>query len=327
MNINRQDIDDSISFLLNLINNRSLDLDRDNIELFINFVYQEGYIMTFNDKILQYFHNKSKEELNELADEFRLHEELNVLMIESFHIRNRNELKKKLIEIEQKVEDDELITAAFELQNRREQKKILIDIENKPKKTKIKFLYLISSIAASITILLFITLQKNSLYMYDTAATEAYVSLAYTDITLTESEITYSGNTLRGDEYVINNYNQIETIKLLDAIEAVKNENYYHAKDIFNQFQISLEENPELSLFLCIAQLNTNDANQAIKNLEYLKKLNGFRYKDETKLNLAFAYIKNEEPKKAIPILKELVKNNKNKVSEIAYITLNKLEN
>lgn len=356
MNINQQDIDDSISYLLNLINNRSLDLDHDNIELFINFVYQEGYTESFNGKLLQYFQNKSKEELNELADEFRLHEEFNALMIYSFHIGNRNELKRDLIEIEQEGEADELITAAFELQNRREQKQLLVNLEKKPYKSKFRFLYFISGIAASITLVLFIFLQQissssseiatsempatqeNTTEVYSTdksfsaeptvekSSIRVHNKLAYADISLTRSELKFSGDNFRGDEFYIENYTQEDTPILFEAIEAVKNENYNQAIDIFKQFEINIDKNPELSLFLSIAQFNTNEVNVAIQNLEYLKKLDSFAYKDEAKLNLAFAYLKNEELNKAIPILKELKNSNKGKIAEIAFITLNELD-
>lgn len=113
---------------------------------------------------------------------------------------------------------------------------------------------------------------------------------------------------VRGGEILFQNYTKSETDEAMKAIELFKNNNFEKSK----QMLIALspkEKNNQLLLFLAIAQLKTNEVNEAVSNLEYLNTISNYEFTDEVKFYLALGYIKQNEKKKAKGLLVALVTN------------------
>ena len=70
-------------------------------------------------------------------------------------------------------------------------------------------------------------------------------------------------------------------------------------------------------LFLAIAQLKTNQVEQAVSNLEYLNTISNYEFADEVKFRLALGYINQNKKSKAKDLLVSLVSTN-NKYSNTA---------
>lgn len=113
---------------------------------------------------------------------------------------------------------------------------------------------------------------------------------------------------VRGGEILFQNYTKSETDEAMEAIELFKNNNFEKSK----QMLIALspkEKNNQLLLFLAIAQLKTNEVNEAVSNLKYLNAISNYEFTDEVKFHLALGYIKQNEKKKAKDLLVALVTN------------------
>lgn len=112
----------------------------------------------------------------------------------------------------------------------------------------------------------------------------------------------------RGGEIIFKNFTKSETEEAMEAIELFKNNNFENSKRILITLNPK-EKNNQLLLFLAIAQLKTNEVNEAVSNLEYLNALSNYEFSDEAKFHLAMGYIKQNEKKKAKVLLVALVTN------------------
>lgn len=121
------------------------------------------------------------------------------------------------------------------------------------------------------------------------------------------STVSESGG-VRGGEILFKNFTKSETEDTMEAIELFKNNNFEKSKRILITLNPK-EKNNQLLLFLAIAQLKTNEVNEAVSNLEYLNAISHYEFSDEAKFHLAVGYIKQNEKKKAKVLLVALVTN------------------
>lgn len=121
------------------------------------------------------------------------------------------------------------------------------------------------------------------------------------------STVSESGG-VRGGEILFKNFTKSETEEAMEAIELFKNNNFEKSKRILITLNPK-EKNNQLLLFLAIAQLKTNEVNEAVSNLEYLNAISNYEFSDEAKFHLAVGYIKQNEKKKAKVLLVALVTN------------------
>ena len=134
--------------------------------------------------------------------------------------------------------------------------------------------------------------------------------------------VSVSGD-VRGGEILFQNYTKSETEKAMEAIELFKNNNFENSKRILIVLNPK-EKNNQLLLFLAIAQLKTNEVNEAISNLKYLNAISNYEFSDEVKFHLALGYIKQNENKKAKDLLVTLASAN-NKYSRKSQEILNNM--
>ena len=113
---------------------------------------------------------------------------------------------------------------------------------------------------------------------------------------------------VRGGEILFKNFTKSETEEAMEAIELFKNNNFENSKRILITLNPK-EKNNQLLLFLAIAQLKTNEVNEAVSNLEYLNAISNYEFSDEAKFHLALGYIKQNEKKKAKVLFVTLVTN------------------
>ena len=190
-------------------------------------------------------------------------------------------------------------------------------LTNNKKETKVISLYLMKygSIAA-IFIIGFMIWQPNKLsndklfsqYNSDQSTIKSidYQKMA----TISESSDT------RGGEILFQNYSNSETEEAITAIELFKNDNFEKSRQILTNLN-PRERNNKLLLFLTIAQLKTNQVEQAVSNLEYLNTIFNYEFADEVKFRLALGYINQNKKSKAKDLLVSLVRTN-NKYSNTA---------
>ena len=92
-------------------------------------------------------------------------------------------------------------------------------------------------------------------------------------------------------------------------IQLFKNNNFENSKRILITLNPK-EKNNQLLLFLAIAQLKTNEVNEAVSNLEYLNAISNYEFADE-----ALGYINQNKKRKAKDLLVTLASAN-NKYSQ-----------
>lgn len=128
---------------------------------------------------------------------------------------------------------------------------------------------------------------------------------------------------VRGGEVMLQNYSKSETDEAMEAIALFKNGNYENSKRILQALNPKAKNN-QLLLFLAIAQLKTNEVNQAVSSLEYLNAISNFEYIDDVKFYLALGYINKNEKQKAKVLLVNITSLN-NKYSKNSKEILDKL--
>jgi hypothetical protein len=309
----------------------NLSLSEDKISMFLELILENLPENSSDETIIKSLELLTDNDIRKLEEQFKKEVEFNNLISKSFQLNKRKQLLESIKELDKDSEDfefDKNISKAFQIEKRQELKRKLklIDknTESEPGWTITIRPYLKAlSIAASI--LLFIGIWQPQHFSDKKLYSDYLSNLDNNSIAdFTKTDIVIEQNGLRGEEEHFRNYNDIETIHLLEAIANVKQKKFEYALRIFNTHHIVKEKNPGLTLYVSIAQLNTDNLNDAILNLEYLSKLSGFIYRDESKFHLAFAYLKLGERRKAKQLLKELV-NSKSKFSSQAQITLDKI--
>jgi hypothetical protein len=130
---------------------------------------------------------------------------------------------------------------------------------------------------------------------------------SFASIDYSKLENTSDASGTRGSEYILKNYSLSETETALQAVKLFNERNFENAKKLLTDLSPK-EKNPELLIFLAIAQLNTNDIAKAISNLEFLYILQKYSYSDEVEFHLAMAYIKVDKINEAKSLLKSQIK-------------------
>lgn len=128
---------------------------------------------------------------------------------------------------------------------------------------------------------------------------------------------------VRGGEILFKNYSKSETEEAIVAIDLFKNNNFEKSKRILITLNPK-EKNNQLLLFLAIAQLKTNEVNEATSNLEYLNEISNYEFSDEVKFHLALGYLKQNKKKKAKDLF-VAVATNDNKYSKPSQEILDKI--
>lgn len=182
--------------------------------------------------------------------------------------------------------------------------------------SKISFSWMKYASIAAIFIIGFMIWQPNKLSNKDlfsqyNSAQSFNQSIDYNKIIA----ISESGG-IRGGEVLLQNYSKSETDEAMEAIELFKNNNFENSKRILITLNPK-EKNNQLLLFLAIAQLKTNEVNEAVSSLEYLNAISNYEFADEVKFHLALGYINQNKKKKAKDLLITLVHTN-NKYSNTA---------
>ena len=331
MNFEINDINNSQTHLIALVEEGILSIDIDKIKEFVDFIIFNIDPDSLKENLLKTIQSFSVVEVKNLQDRFINENYFDEIIAKAFQLEKRRQLKQKLIQLDlETTEDstDEIIAKAFQIEKRKELKLKLQTLERdlKIEETKVisiqSFLKVIS-IAASL-ILIFLVWQPQ--HSSDKKLFANYSShLDSSSIwDFTNSDLIKEQTGLRGEEEYFRNYSYDETLQLLEAINLVKEKEFDKGKKIFTKLHVEKDKNPGLTLYLSIAQLNTGDLDKAITNLEYLNKLQSFLYQDDAKFHLAFAYLKENKRKRAKDLLKDLV-NSKSKYSAQAKQTLKKI--
>lgn len=331
MNFEINDINNSQTHLIALVEEGILSIDIDKIKEFVDFIIFNIDSDSLKENLLKTIQSFSVVELKNLQDKFINENYFDEIIAKAFRLEKRRQLKQKLIQLDlEATEDstDEIITKAFQIEKRKELKLKLQTLErdSKIEETKvisIQSFFKVISIAASL-ILIFLIWQpqhssdKKLFANYSSHLDSGSIS------DFTNSDLIKEQTGLRGEEEYFRNYGYDETLQLLEAINLVKEKDFEKGKEIFTKLHVEKEKNPGLALYLSISQLNTSDLNNAITNLEYLDKLKGFSYQDDAKFHLAFAYLKANERRRAKEIFQSLANGN-TKYSAQAKQTLKKI--
>lgn len=331
MNYDQSEIENFKTFLLKELEEGKLNVSENKFTEFSQFILKNLPEDSSNKSIIQRFQLFTDNDIKILAEQFNKEDVFNNLITKSFRIEKRKQLKESIKELENDFQDfefDKNISKAFQIEKRQELKKKLKIIDKsveskKPWTITIRPYLKILGIAASI--LLVIGIWQPQHFSDEKLYSDYLSNLDNNSIAdYTKTDIVIEQNGLRGEEKHFQNYNDIETNQLLEAIANVKQKRFEYALGIFNTHHVVKEKNPGLALYLSIAQLNTDNLSDAILNLEYLTKLSGFLYHDESKFHLAYAYLKLGERSKAKELLKELA-SSQSKFSDQAKLTLDKI--
>lgn len=331
MNFEQDDIEKCKIYFHSQLERKVLSIEAEQLNAFVEFIVDNIIPDSLKGNLLNTIQSYTREELEIIQEKFIQKTEFDGLLSKSFHVEKRKHLKEKLVQLDKEQEESafgDSITKAFQTGKRAELKEKLQNLESESTSRTAKLISLrpylkAVGIAASI-ILIFLVWQPQ--HSSDKKLFADYSNgLNNNSIAdFTQTELIKEQNGLRGEEEHFRNYTYDETLQLLESIELVKQKRFENAKETFNRFRIKKEETPGLTLYLAIAQLNSDDLDEAIQNLEYLNKIPNFLYADETKFHLAFAYLKSGKRKKAKELLNQLA-NNKNKFTEQASQTLKKI--
>jgi hypothetical protein len=195
--------------------------------------------------------------------------------------------------------------------------------ENKKPSKYLKFQYFKYLIAASIVAFgLFIWQPTKSsddeLFAYYNSSLE---NLTQDNLESLDYDITNS--TTRGDDIIFQNYSPIESENIIVALSYFKDKNYDQAKARLGELKPKGKNN-QILFFLALSQLNTNDVEESIANLEFLKIQEDFNLLDDVKFHLAMAYLKKGNRNSSKNLLKDLKSSDSN-VSSEAKIILDKM--
>jgi tetratricopeptide (TPR) repeat protein len=110
----------------------------------------------------------------------------------------------------------------------------------------------------------------------------------------------------RGREEGSVDYSVIDEEEILQGLRLLKEGNFDRAKLIFEK-QNSRYNKEELQFYLALARLNSNEVDKAISSLENLAMDKESTIKGPVNFNLALAYLKSGQRKKAREILQSIV--------------------
>jgi hypothetical protein len=327
MNFDQYDIERTKAFF----QSRSTLVESGQLNSFIAFIADHITPDSLKETLFDTLQAYTPEELRNFEERFVQENEFDNLLSKSFRLEKRIDLKAKLLQLDKEQAGsafDESLTKAFEEVIRRELKVKIrtLELGRKSKAAKVisikPYLKVISVAAAIILIVLVWQPQHSSNQQLFADYSNRLNNRLISDYA--QSEIIFDRAGLRGGDAHFKNYTYNETLKLLEAIDLVKQKRFESAIQAFNQFNVKKEDNPGLALYLSIAQLNSDHVNDALTNLVFLDSLPDFLYEEDAQFHLAFAYLKSGERKKAKQILHRLADGN-GKFAEPAKQTLKKM--
>lgn len=128
----------------------------------------------------------------------------------------------------------------------------------------------------------------------------------------------------RGPEMTLNGFTATETEALAQAVDKLQAKDYQNAKVLLKQLVLTKGEQPVLLRNLAVAQLNSNEVAEAVRNLENLSQQPTLPAKEEVKYDLALGYIKQGNLSQARPLLQEIAHSN-SKLATSASAILDKM--
>ncbi|WP_300436004.1 hypothetical protein [Christiangramia sp.] len=109
----------------------------------------------------------------------------------------------------------------------------------------------------------------------------------------------------RGGEYRLPGLTQNESEKALEAINYIRQQEFYKAKNILEQLAPE-EKNAEVLFFLALTQLNTGEIERAVENLKVLSKRRDNILQKESQFQLALGYLAQDDKASAKKLLRKL---------------------
>ncbi|AVR44752.1 hypothetical protein C7S20_05435 [Christiangramia fulva] len=109
----------------------------------------------------------------------------------------------------------------------------------------------------------------------------------------------------RGGEYRLPGLTQLESENALEAINYIRQQEFYKAENILEQLNPA-EKNAEVLFFLAFAQLNTGKIERAIENLEPLSQKSNYIFQEESQFQLALGYLAQDDKASAKKLLRKL---------------------
>ncbi len=219
--------------------------------------------------------------------------------------KGREDFKEKFKQWDGELEKEKRPLIYYSLSNER---------DSKPKPKVISLSWMKYASIAAIFIIGFMIWQPNKLSNEDLFSQYNSEESIIQSIDYQKMATVSESGGVRGGEILFQNYTKSETEEAMEAIELFKNNNFEKSKRILITLNPK-EKNNQLLLFLAIAQLKTNEVNEAVSNLEYLNAISNYEFADEAKFHLALGYIKQNKKKKAKDLLVTLASAN-NKYSQ-----------
>ena len=109
----------------------------------------------------------------------------------------------------------------------------------------------------------------------------------------------------RGGEYRLPGLTLYESESALEAINYIRQQEFYKAKNILEKLDPA-GKNTEVLFFLAFAQLNTGEVDQAVEILETLSLKTDYSFKEESQFQLALGYLAQDDKANAKKLLRKL---------------------
>lgn len=224
-------------------------------------------------------------------------------------ISSGNALFEEILEQEKSFSKN--VKSAFILNEKEKLKQQFQELEKAKKNSRKlpkKSIRFAISIAAAASLILFIwqpfKLGNDQLFSnYLASANTTLPPVSRIDFRVEANEQTRSDNAT-----TISGYTYEESELIFSALNLMRGGNFIGARIRLEKASVTKEKNPEILIYLAIAQLNTNETEKAIENLEFLRNVPNYTFLQEVKYHLAMACLKVNRNKDAKALLHELVK-------------------
>ncbi|TLM88876.1 tetratricopeptide repeat protein [Hymenobacter jeollabukensis] len=134
----------------------------------------------------------------------------------------------------------------------------------------------------------------------------AYAGTTASTVTLPESVGPEVAGGMRGAETVVEGFSAAETEALAQAVYMLQAKEYDNAKVLLNELVQAKGEQPILLQNLAVAQLNSNEVAEAVRNLESLRQHPTQASRNQVEFDLALGYIKQGKLRQARALLQRV---------------------
>jgi hypothetical protein len=298
----------------------ALSLNNDILLKFIDAIDQVFFdtLSSNEDELNQVLHNfnfeNNKKRIRELQEEIYLDvagRYLNNQIDDDVTrlISSGNSLFKEILEQEKVFSKN--VKSAFLLNEKERLKQQFQELEKAKKnsrKLSNKSIRFAICIAAAASLILFIwqpfKLGNDQLFSnYLASANTTLPPVSRIDFRVETNDQTRSGNIT-----TISGFTYEESGLIFSSLNLMKSGNFIAAKLSLEKASVTKEKNPEILIYLAIAQLNTSETEKAIENLQFLSNVPNYTFSQEVKYHLAMAYLKVNRNKDAKALLHQLVK-------------------